>query len=428
VKKKKIGKEENLRSGLEQAVELVGGARRNATRPNQAATTVYVGTLSARAMLKRLCRRAKVLQRSLHSYGLENKHQLYIPLPILFGASYVKWYTGLPVDWGRRVVESSMRVVGLGTVATAVPSLRSRVTSHRRIHITDGMKRGLIFNPRIWSGARAELQRQASHHSQLPSKRPDNRLANIRLPPIEDLGVLVPPTKQPIEYSPFPNQDPAHGPFVGDDDNVSRLKLLKAPMRDALPTHTNLPNRSEKDKMMSGKPFLRNNAQLVNERRLALGTLFRFNGEFSLVDSCKQIVTAGWSYSSFDLRVRGRLGSNVHVTAPFYCDYGNNIYIGDNVIIGPDCQFLDSGRIAIGRNTKIGARVVISTLEEPTNAKILQGSESPETVCGVYIGENVYISDGCILKASVRIGNNAIVRTGSVVTQASLCLPRYRNL
>jgi hypothetical protein len=51
---------------------------------------------------------------------------------------------------------------------------------------------------------------------------------------------------------------------------------------------------------MSGKPFLRNNAQLVNERRLALGTLFRFNGEFSLVDSCKRrsIVTMAITYTS----------------------------------------------------------------------------------------------------------------------------------
>jgi acetyltransferase-like isoleucine patch superfamily enzyme len=110
------------------------------------------------------------------------------------------------------------------------------------------------------------------------------------------------------------------------------------------------------------------------------------------------------------------------VSVPFYCDYGYNLSVGDNVIIGPGCQLLDSGRIAIGRNTKIGARVTISTLEEPTVTRLPKGSRGIETAREVYVGENVHIGDGCIIEASVCIGNNAIVRAGSVVVQAYLDL------
>jgi acetyltransferase-like isoleucine patch superfamily enzyme len=74
----------------------------------------------------------------------------------------------------------------------------------------------------------------------------------------------------------------------------------------------------------------------------------------------------------------------------------------------------------IRRNTKIGARVTISTLEEPINTRPLEGSERTETACEVYIGENVYVSNRCIIKGSVRIGDNAIVRARSVVVQASV--------
>jgi acetyltransferase-like isoleucine patch superfamily enzyme len=118
-------------------------------------------------------------------------------------------------------------------------------------------------------------------------------------------------------------------------------------------------------------------------------------------------------------QVTGHLGGGINVSAPFHCDYGYNLSIGDNVIIGPGCQLLDSGRIAIGRNTQISARVTISTLEEPAVTMSLERSERTKTAREVCIGENVYIGDGCIIEAGVRIGNNAIVRAGSIVIQAS---------
>ena len=116
----------------------------------------------------------------------------------------------------------------------------------------------------------------------------------------------------------------------------------------------------------------------------------------------------------------GHLGHGVNVSALFHCDYGYNLSIGDNAVIGPGCQLLDSGRITIGNNTKIGARVTISTLEEPTDTRSPTGSERTETARETLIGENVYIGDGCIIKGGVRNGDNAIVHAGSVVVQASI--------
>jgi acetyltransferase-like isoleucine patch superfamily enzyme len=51
----------------------------------------------------------------------------------------------------------------------------------------------------------------------------------------------------------------------------------------------------------------------------------------------------------------------MQVATPFHWRYGYNISCADNVVIGPDCQLLDSGRISIGENTRIGARVLITT-------------------------------------------------------------------
>lgn len=132
----------------------------------------------------------------------------------------------------------------------------------------------------------------------------------------------------------------------------------------------------------------------------------------------KTIVAARWiPPRTTERHVGGHLGGNVHVTTPFYCEYGYNLSIADNVVIGSDCHFLDSARICIGRNTRIGTRVTISTLKNPTDIKSLKGSNGTEIAQEVWIGENVYIGDNCTIEAGVKIGDGAIVRSGSVVVR-----------
>ena len=163
--------------------------------------------------------------------------------------------------------------------------------------------------------------------------------------------------------------------------------------------------------MLSGQLFSPNTAQLVNERDLSSQASFRFNTAVQRASDermwlFRQLVTAGWIYPRAGERhVTGHLGYDVNVSAPFHCDYGYNLSIGDNVILGPGCQLLDSGRIVIGKNTKIGARVTISTLDEPTVSGSLEESERTETAREVCIGKNVYVGDACIIKAGVRIGD-----------------------
>ncbi|KAF3031332.1 Maltose acetyltransferase [Didymella keratinophila] len=181
--------------------------------------------------------------------------------------------------------------------------------------------------------------------------------------------------------------------------------------------------KSEKNKMLAGKPFLSNAAQLIGERDLSSQASYRFNTAVQedfdeRARLFKRIIAAEWIYPrAGERQVTGHLGHGVNISVPFHCNYGYNLFIGDNAVLGPGCQLLDSGRIVIGRNTRIGARVTISTLEEPTASRPMEGSERTETAREVYIGENAYIGDGCVIIGGVHIGDNAIVRAGSVVIQ-----------
>ena len=43
----------------------------------------------------------------------------------------------------------------------------------------------------------------------------------------------------------------------------------------------------------------------------------------------------------------------------FYCDYGYNITVGSNSVIGAECRVSDSGKVAIGKNVVISPCVTL---------------------------------------------------------------------
>lgn len=121
----------------------------------------------------------------------------------------------------------------------------------------------------------------------------------------------------------------------------------------------------------------------------------------------------------------GRKGENVWVATPFFVDYGENIYLGDNVEINMNCVFLDCNRITVGSNTGIGPSVQIYAVGHPVNPhQRLTGNPAAElagwnsVTAPVTIGENVWIGGGAIVLPGVTIGDGTTVGTGSVVTRS----------
>lgn len=61
----------------------------------------------------------------------------------------------------------------------------------------------------------------------------------------------------------------------------------------------------------------------------------------------------------------GRIGTNVSVGLPFICDYGRNIYVGNNVSVNMNCTFVDCNKIIIGNNVLIASNVQLYTATHP---------------------------------------------------------------
>ena len=102
------------------------------------------------------------------------------------------------------------------------------------------------------------------------------------------------------------------------------------------------------------------------------------------------------------------------INPPFYCDYGSHIEVGRNFYANYNCTILDVARVRIGDNCLLGPGVSIYTAGHPLhpdtrNAGYEYGSE-------VIIGDNVWIGGSNVICPGVRIGDNAVIGAGSVVT------------
>lgn len=120
----------------------------------------------------------------------------------------------------------------------------------------------------------------------------------------------------------------------------------------------------------------------------------------------------------------GGRGANLWITAPFYVDYGSNIYFGNNCEVNMNCTFLDDNRIIIGDNALIAPNVQIYTAFHPTSAGERFGAPRTDgafpfcktQTAPVVIGNNVWIG-GATIMPGVTIGDHVVIGAGSVVTR-----------
>ena len=164
---------------------------------------------------------------------------------------------------------------------------------------------------------------------------------------------------------------------------------------------------SEKEKMLAGEFYLASDPELVNARLAAKDLYNQFNlTKASELEERKTIIES----------LFGRVGKDFHVEPTFKCDYGFNIFVGENFYANFDCVFLDVCKITIGNNCLIAPGVHIYTATHPLDrAQRVAMLESGKPVT---IGDDCWIGGGAIINPSVTLGSNVVVASGSVVTKS----------
>lgn len=173
---------------------------------------------------------------------------------------------------------------------------------------------------------------------------------------------------------------------------------------------------TEREKMLAGELYDCVDAELLSRWHKAKDLVRAYN----LVDSEDR--------EEKD-RILGELlggrGENLWITAPFFVDYGNNIYFGNHCEVNMNCTFLDDNVIQIGDHVLIAPNVQIYTAFHPTNALDRFGEPKADgsfefcktQTAPVRIGNDVWIGGGAIILPGVTIGNNVVIGAGSVVTR-----------
>ena len=108
---------------------------------------------------------------------------------------------------------------------------------------------------------------------------------------------------------------------------------------------------TEREKMLAGELYDCGDAELLTQWHKAKDLVRDYNQTNSAdADEKEQILK----------ELLGGKGKNLWITAPFYVDYGNNIYFGNNCEVNINCTFLDDNIIRIGDNVVIGAGSVVT--------------------------------------------------------------------
>lgn len=114
-------------------------------------------------------------------------------------------------------------------------------------------------------------------------------------------------------------------------------------------------------------------------------------------------------------KLLGRKGEETTILAPFWCDYGYNIFLGDHVFINHNCVILDGARVTVGDYVFIGPDCGFYTAEHPMDvSKRAAGLEHAQPII---VGNHVWIGGGVKLLPGVTVGDGSVIGAGSVVTE-----------
>ena len=163
--------------------------------------------------------------------------------------------------------------------------------------------------------------------------------------------------------------------------------------------------RTEKEKMLAGEPYNCRDPGLEAERQQTKELLRLYNKTEAMPERHALLQ-----------QLLGHAGQDSLIEPPFYCSYGRNIHLGDHVYLNVLCTILDCNTVQIGHHVMIGPSVQIYTAAHDLQAA--RRNQGWEVARPVVIEDNVWLGGGAILLPGVRIGRNAVVGAGAVVSRA----------
>ena len=164
---------------------------------------------------------------------------------------------------------------------------------------------------------------------------------------------------------------------------------------------------TEKEKKQMGLLYDANyDADLMAERIRAKELCYDYNMlRPSDIDGQKEVMK----------KLLGKTKGDFCIVAPFWCDYGYNIEIGENFFANHNMVILDCAKVVFGDNVFVAPDCGFHTAGHPIDFE--RRNQGLEYAYPITVGNNVWIGAGVHIMPGVTIGNNVVIGGGSVVVK-----------
>ena len=164
---------------------------------------------------------------------------------------------------------------------------------------------------------------------------------------------------------------------------------------------------TEREKMLAGEVYdAYHDPTLLEDRNRCLELCYDFN-------ACRPGDSAG--QLSILRQLLGHMGSDTLILAPFYCDYGYNISVGEGFFANHGLVILDEAPVRFGNKVFVGPNCGFHTAGHPLERELRD--RAYEYARPITVGDSCWFGAGVQVLPGVTIGDNVVIGAGSVVTR-----------
>jgi len=165
-----------------------------------------------------------------------------------------------------------------------------------------------------------------------------------------------------------------------------------------------------KEKLHSQKVYICNDDSLYIEQSKYLDILYDFNHsrptEYEKRQQIMKALFAG-------------VGEKCYIEPPLQANWGIHTHLGNNVYANFNLTLVDDTHIYIGDDVMIGPNVTLATAGHPIDPELRK--KNAQFNMPITIGNNVWIGANTVVLPGVTIGDNTVIGAGSVVTKDLPC-------